>query len=194
MRGDAVNMGIGQGDVQVTPLQMANIYAAIGNGGTLYRPTLVDRIGAGGGAPEEPYPVEVLGELPLSPQNIAIMQDSLWKVANDPNGTAVDKFEGLPFQVAGKTGTAEAPPRNSHAWVCWLRSGQPARNSHRRYFGARGRRFGRFCPALPPASSSCTLASPPLHPSPGSELANRYGWQINSEVGLRLNQDAVNCG
>ena len=116
VRGDAVNMGIGQGDVQVTPLQMANIYAAIGNGGTLYRPSLVDRIGAGGGAPEEPYPVEVLSELPLSPQNIAIIQDSLWKVANDPNGTAVDKFEGLPFQVAGKTGTAEAPPRNSHAW------------------------------------------------------------------------------
>ena len=116
VRGDAVNMGIGQGDVQVTPLQMANVYAAIGNGGTLYRPTLVDRIGAGGGAPEEPYPVQINGELPLSAENIAIIQESLWKVANDRNGTAVDKFVGLPLQVAGKTGTAEAPPRNSHAW------------------------------------------------------------------------------
>ena len=116
VRGDAVNMGIGQGDVQVTPLQMANIYAAIANGGTLYRPSLVDRIGAGAGAPEEAYPVQINGELPLSAQDLAIIQESLWKVANDSNGTAVGIFEGLPFQVAGKTGTAEAPPRNSHAW------------------------------------------------------------------------------
>lgn len=116
VRGDAVNMGIGQGDVQVTPLQIANIYAAIANGGTLYRPTLVDRIGAGGGAPEEPFPVQVNGELPISPENLAIMQDSLWKVANDGFGTAIGVFDGLPFQVAGKTGTAEAPPNASHAW------------------------------------------------------------------------------
>ena len=116
VRGDAVNMGIGQGDVQVTPLQMANIMAAIANGGTLYRPTLVDRIGAGAGAPEEPYPVQANGELPLSPENLAILQESLWKVANDGNGTATHQFVGLPLQVAGKTGTAEAPPNNSHAW------------------------------------------------------------------------------
>ena len=116
VRGDAVNMGIGQGDVQVTPLQMANIMAAIANGGTLYRPTLVDRIGAGAGAPEEPFPTQINGEIPLSPENLAIMQESLWKVANDPNGTATHRFIGLPIQVAGKTGTAEAPPGNSHAW------------------------------------------------------------------------------
>ena len=42
-RGDAVNMAIGQGFVQVTPLRMINIFAAIANGGTLYRPTLIDR-------------------------------------------------------------------------------------------------------------------------------------------------------
>ncbi|VAW40063.1 Cell division protein FtsI [Peptidoglycan synthetase], partial [hydrothermal vent metagenome] len=116
VRGDAVNMGIGQGDVQVTPLQMASIIAAFANGGTLYRPSLVDRIGAGGGAPEEPYPVQVIGELPLSPQNLAIVQDSLWKVGNDFYGTAAFQFEELPLQVAGKTGTAEAPPGEPHSW------------------------------------------------------------------------------
>lgn len=116
VRGDAVNMGIGQGDVQVSPLQMASIIAAVANGGTLYRPTLVDRIGAGAGAPEEPFPVQINGELPLSPENLAIMQESLWKVTNDSNGTATHQFIGLPIQVAGKTGTAEAPPGNSHAW------------------------------------------------------------------------------
>jgi penicillin-binding protein 2 len=126
VRGDAVNMGIGQGDVQVTPLQMANIIAAIANGGTLNRPTLIDRIGAGGGAPEEPFPVQANGELPLSPENLAIMQESLWKVANDSNGTATHQFVGLPIQVAGKTGTAEAPPGNSHAWfVGYAPANQP---------------------------------------------------------------------
>ncbi len=126
VRGDAVNMGIGQGDVQVSPLQMASIIAAVGNGGTLYRPTLVDRIGAGAGAPEEPFPVQINGELPLSPENLAIMQESLWKVANDANGTATHQFIGLPLQVAGKTGTAEAPPGNSHAWfVGYAPANQP---------------------------------------------------------------------
>lgn len=116
VRGDAVNMGIGQGDVQVTPLQIANIFAAIANGGTLYRPTLIDRIGAGGGAPEEPFPAQINGELPLSADLLAVLRESLWKVANDNAGTATHRFVDLPFQVAGKTGTAEAPPNNSHAW------------------------------------------------------------------------------
>ena len=126
VRGDAVNMGIGQGDVQVTPLQMANIMAAIANGGTLNRPTLVDRIGSGAGAPEEPFPVQANGNLPLSPENLSILQESLWKVANDSNGTATHQFVGLPLQVAGKTGTAEAPPGNSHAWfVGYAPANQP---------------------------------------------------------------------
>ncbi|MEZ4511154.1 MAG: penicillin-binding transpeptidase domain-containing protein [Chloroflexota bacterium] len=114
--GDAVNMSIGQGFVQVTPLQIADILAAVANGGTLYQPNLIDRIGAGGGAPEEPWPSHVRGELPLSPENLAVIQQSLWNVANGPTGTATDKFVGLPIKVAGKTGTAEDPPRNSHAW------------------------------------------------------------------------------
>ena len=114
--GDAVNMAIGQGFVQVTPLQIATIMSAFANGGTLVQPKLIDRIGAGGGAPEEPWPIAENGHLPLSDEQIAIFQDSLWNVANGPWGTATDRFQGLPLQVAGKTGTAEAPPNNSHAW------------------------------------------------------------------------------
>lgn len=115
--GDSVNMAIGQGYVQVTPLQMANMYAAIANGGTLYQPTLIDRIGAGGGAPEEVWPVYTRGEAPLSPEMAETLQNSLWNVANDlDQGTAAYQFTGLPVPVAGKTGTAEDPPRNSHAW------------------------------------------------------------------------------
>jgi penicillin-binding protein 2 len=116
-RGDAVNMAIGQGFVQVTPLQMGTIIAAIANGGALYQPTLIDRIGAGGGAPEEPWPVHENGKLPLSPENLAAIKEGLWQVANNQNiGTAAFQFVDLPVPLAGKTGTAEDPPRNSHAW------------------------------------------------------------------------------
>ena len=115
--GDAVNMAIGQGYVQVTPLQLATILAAIANGGTMYQPTLIDRLGAGGGAPEEPWPVHENGQLPLSPENLAAIKDGLWQVANNQNiGTAAYQFVDLPVALAGKTGTAEDPPRNSHAW------------------------------------------------------------------------------
>lgn len=114
--GDSVNMAIGQGYVQVTPLQIATILAAIANGGTLYQPKLIDRIGAGGGAPEEVWPVQENGRLPISEEHMAVLRNSLWEVANGSWGTATHRFQGLPVKVAGKTGTAEAPPGLSHAW------------------------------------------------------------------------------
>ncbi len=114
--GDAVNMAIGQGYVQVTPLQMANIAAAFANGGTLYRPTLVDHIGEAGMTPgESPSPV-VNGTLPLSAEQIAVVRESLWDVTHIGYGTATHRFVGMPVPVAGKTGTAEAPPGLPHAW------------------------------------------------------------------------------
>lgn len=114
--GDTVNMAIGQGFVLVTPLQAARMMAAIANGGTLYQPTLIDRIGAGGGAPEEVWPVQATGQLPLTPEQLAGLQEALRAVTTAPNGTATHRFVGLGVPVAGKTGTAEAPPNNSHAW------------------------------------------------------------------------------
>ncbi|RIK22159.1 MAG: hypothetical protein DCC51_05430 [Anaerolineae bacterium] len=114
--GDAVNMSIGQGYVQVTPLQMANIVAAIANGGTLYRPTLVDHIGESPTAPVESPPPAVNGTLPLSADDLAIVRESLWNVTHAGNGTATHRFVDMPVPVAGKTGTAEAPPGLPHAW------------------------------------------------------------------------------
>ncbi len=114
--GDAVNMAIGQGFVQVTPIQMATFIAAIANGGTLYQPTLIDRLGAGGGTTEEAWPVQGSGQLPLTAEQLAIYHQSMWDVANGTWGTATHRFEGLPVKVAGKTGTAEAPPNLPHAW------------------------------------------------------------------------------
>lgn len=123
--GDAVNMAIGQGYVQVTPLQMANIAAAIANGGTLYRPTLVDRIGESGAIPEESPPPVVNGNIPLSPEQIAIVRESLWNVTHAANGTATHRFQGMPVPVAGKTGTAEAPPGLPHAWFVGYAPAEP---------------------------------------------------------------------
>jgi penicillin-binding protein 2 len=125
VRGDSVNMAIGQGFVTVTPLQMAHIIAAVANGGTLYRPSLIDRIGAGGGMPEEIVPPEAQGQLPLTEENIAIIRQSLRDVASSNWGTAAYQFERLEVPVAGKTGTAETVIGEPHAWFAGYAPAEP---------------------------------------------------------------------
>jgi penicillin-binding protein 2 len=116
--GDTVNMAIGQGDVQATPLQMASLYAAIANGGTLYRPRVVQKIGSNNEPPEEVWQPEVMGKLPVSATTLKAIQDGLHGVIVSPRGTAGFVFKGFPKSVAGKTGTAETGGPNdvSHAW------------------------------------------------------------------------------
>lgn len=116
--GDGVNMAIGQGDVLATPLQMAALYAAIANGGTLYRPQIVQKIGSNNEPPEEVWQPEVMGTLPVSPENLRAIQQGLHGVISGPKGTAGFVFRGFPKSAAGKTGTAEAGGANqtSHAW------------------------------------------------------------------------------
>ncbi|MBI3241997.1 MAG: hypothetical protein HYZ49_06860 [Chloroflexi bacterium] len=115
--GDSVNMAIGQGFLQVTPLQMANIYAAIGNGGTLYRPQLVSYIAAPGEAPVYEFKPEVIGQLPLTPEQLEVIREGLFGVVNNPRGTARQRFLGLQIPIYGKTGTAENTTGGKpHAW------------------------------------------------------------------------------
>jgi penicillin-binding protein 2 len=116
--GDAVNMAIGQGYVQVTPLQLARMYAAIANGGTLYRPEVVLKIGSNNEPPEETYQPDIQSQLPISPENLRSIQNGLHGVISSPRGTAGFVFRGFPHSVAGKTGTAETGGPNdvSHAW------------------------------------------------------------------------------
>jgi len=113
---DAVNMAIGQGYMLVTPLQAANLLAAVGNGGTLYRPRLVHRIMSLGGGTETAFAVESIGQLPISPEHLDLIQEALREVAMEPYGTAYLAFAGIQVPVAGKTGTAEAGPTEPHAW------------------------------------------------------------------------------
>jgi len=117
--GDTVNLSIGQGYLGVTPLQVTRMMAAVANGGTLYRPYLVQRIPAADAEhPEIVSQPQVDGTLPVSAEHLATIQQALLGVTTSPIGTAPHRFEGLSVAVAGKTGTAEAPGADSmpHSW------------------------------------------------------------------------------
>lgn len=113
---DAVNQAIGQGDVQVTPLQVARFMAAIANGGTLYRPQIVERIQPIEGDPKLVFRPEANGILPPRTENLDILREALLMVTQNQKGTARFNLRGLQFDVAGKTGTAESGNGLSHAW------------------------------------------------------------------------------
>ncbi len=112
---DAVNQAIGQGDMLVTPLQVARFIAAIANGGTLYRPQIVEKIQPVEGAAELIFKPEANGTLPVRSENLDIIREAMFMVTG-PNGTARADIRGLQFSVAGKTGTAESSNGLPHAW------------------------------------------------------------------------------
>ena len=113
----AINEAIGQGDVKVTPIQMAKLTAAIANGGTVYQPYLVQRVGGADGTPVtfEAEP-QVVGRLEMRPETMAMLRKGMCDVTTDPDlGTAVWPFEQAGFTVCGKTGTAQTA-RYPQAW------------------------------------------------------------------------------
>jgi len=102
--GDTYNLGIGQGYLLVTPLQLLNAISAIANGGTLYRPTLVREIADAQGNRIRSFQPEVLGRLPVAPEHLAVVREGM--VAAVERGTATRaQIPGI--RIAGKTGTAE---------------------------------------------------------------------------------------
>jgi penicillin-binding protein 2 len=113
---DATNLSTGQGALQVTPLQVAAFIAAIGNGGTLYRPQVIERIAPPDGKPILTFKPEARGKLPLSPLTLQTIQQAMVDVVENSRGTAHRVFANFPVSLAGKTGTAQDPPRDPHAW------------------------------------------------------------------------------
>ena len=114
--GQAVNLAIGQGALQVSPLQLAVAYSALVNGGTVVRPHVGEAVFHDG--VRHPLHFKPVRKVKLSPYTWAIKQ-GLYDAANDPSGTSFPVFSGFPIKIAGKTGTAEAPtPTNSndHSW------------------------------------------------------------------------------
>jgi len=128
LTGDTYNMSIGQGFVLVTPLQMANAYAAIANSGTLYRPHLVKEILDADGNLVRTIEPEVIGRLEIDPQNIQLIRSGLHGAINWETGTANQHFDVPGIDASGKTGTAEfcdrypqcldreGRVRTAHAW------------------------------------------------------------------------------
>ena len=105
-RGMALNASIGQGDVNVSPLQLAMAYAAIGNGGTLYRPQLVRRVEKADGTLVRENPPVVVREIDIPDEDLAAVREGIWAVVNEAGGTAYGK-RLKNVEVLGKTGTAQ---------------------------------------------------------------------------------------
>jgi penicillin-binding protein 2 len=102
--GDTYNLAIGEGFALATPIQMLNATAAVANGGTLYRPqTMLRAVDSDGNTVREFTP-DVIGTLPVSEENLAIVRTGMERAVTQGTSTAV-QVEGL--SIAGKTGTAE---------------------------------------------------------------------------------------
>jgi penicillin-binding protein 2 len=111
----AVNQAIGQGDVQVTPLQVATFTAAVSNGGTLYRPQLVEKIVDINGIETVIFKPEARGTLPVSEETLAAIQQGMREVISQTRGTAHNRFYNFRTPIYGKTGTAQATGL-PHSW------------------------------------------------------------------------------
>jgi len=117
--GESANMAVGQGFVLATPLQMANSYAAIANGGKVYSPMLAEAvIDAATGEVLLDFPERLIHELYMPPEFYNPLVDGMRGVTASEDGTAYEAFENFPlnrFSVCGKTGTVENPPKQDNA-------------------------------------------------------------------------------
>jgi penicillin-binding protein 2 len=127
-KGETLSIVIGQGFNLTTPLQMAMVAAAVGNGGTRYRPQMVKTIRTADGQNVYQSTPEVVGQLPISEPTLRLVQEGLFKAVNEQRGTAWgSRLEGV--AMCGKTGTAqvvgrrddddgdgESEPIKDHAW------------------------------------------------------------------------------
>jgi penicillin-binding protein 2 len=106
--GDSIQLAIGQGDLLVTPLQMARLYAAIANGGKLVTPHLLQNVESPNGtivptpAPAAPRPIPR-----LDPAYLKVVQQGLFEGTHASFGTSYGVFGNFPVPIAGKTGTAQ---------------------------------------------------------------------------------------
>ena len=105
--GDNINLSIGQGDLSVTPLQLAVAYATIANGGHVVRPHLGRRIEDAEGRVLQEFETPARRGVDMDPAHRQAIMDGLVAAANAPGGTSTDVFAGFNIPIAGKTGTAE---------------------------------------------------------------------------------------
>jgi penicillin-binding protein 2 len=125
LNGDIANLSIGQGDAQVTPLQMAQAMAIVANGGTFYQTRLVQQVQTIDNEIVSAYQVREKRTLDVSPSTMEQLRTGMINVVNGPAGTAhqasLDNIE-----VAGKTGTAQWGPKNKERTAAWFSGFLPA--------------------------------------------------------------------
>jgi penicillin-binding protein 2 len=95
---------------------VANFVAAVGNGGTLYKPQVIEKIAPLDGASTFTFKPEIRGKLPVSPENLKVVQDAMRSVIENVKGTAHTTFSGMGIPIYGKTGTAQSDHEKPHAW------------------------------------------------------------------------------
>jgi penicillin-binding protein 2 len=125
LNGDIANMSIGQGDTQVTPLQMAQAMGVVANGGTFYQTRLVQQVQTFDHQVATAYQVRAKRTLELSPGTLDELRTGMINVVNGSGGTAhqasLDNVE-----VAGKTGTAQWGPKEKERTAPWFAGFLPA--------------------------------------------------------------------
>ncbi len=128
--GDAVNFSIGQGDTVITPLKLTQMYAALGNGGKILRPTLAKAVVSTDGKVIKRIAPKQLGTLPATPATLKFLDGALREVVT--SGTGAGAFAGFPVAISGKTGTAQVFGRNANgslkADTSWFASYGPTEN------------------------------------------------------------------
>jgi penicillin-binding protein 2 len=118
--GDNVNLGIGQGDVQANPLQMAVAYAAIANGGYVVKPHLGLRVEESDGRAVQEFRTPSRRRVKIQAQYRQAILDGLQAAAESPGGTSYPVFKDFPIKIAGKTGTAQRVGQGDQSWYVAL--------------------------------------------------------------------------
>jgi penicillin-binding protein 2 len=114
--GDNENLAVGQGDVQVTPLQLAVAYSAIANGGTIVRPHLGLDIQQPDGTLMQRISPQPVRHLDVNPIYLDTIRAGLRAAASQPGGTSFSVMGNFPEQVYGKTGTAQYNGQPDYSW------------------------------------------------------------------------------
>jgi penicillin-binding protein 2 len=125
LNGDIANLSIGQGDMQVTPLQMAQAMGIIANGGTFYQTRLVQQVQSSDNEIVSAYQVREKRRLDSSAETMDQLRTGLIDVVNGAGGTA-HEAELDNVEVAGKTGTAQWGPKNKERTAAWFAGFVPA--------------------------------------------------------------------
>jgi penicillin-binding protein 2 len=111
--GYTINSATGQGDVEVTVMQLVMAYAALANGGTLLVPQVIDRVVRADGGVVIPYEVQVKRVVNTPPEVVDVWKRGMYKVVNEPDGSAYGHATSELLTIMGKSGTAGQDPERA---------------------------------------------------------------------------------